>query len=208
MSTQPYIEFPYRPIDTDAIEETHLVEAAKRGDEDAFARLFRRYSPKVYRSLVRILKDGKDAEDAVQETFLKAFLHLNTFEGKSRFSTWLLRIGINSALMELRKRQARRLIPLEGGDDENPLRQMDIADSRVDIHGACEVLELETNLKKALRRLKPAMRETFEIYQRLNCSHEDLAAMTHTSVATVKSRIFRARRALRVSLGLEHQRIA
>lgn len=182
ISDRPIDGFPSRPVDTDAIEENNLVEAAKRGDEDAFGRLFRRHSPKVYRSIVRILKDGKDAEDAVQETFLKAFTHLKSFEGKSRFSTWLLRIGINSALMELRRRNARRLISLEAGDSENSPKELDIVDSRVDIHGACEVSELQRRLKRALHRLKPAIRETFELYQRLDCSQEDLAALTNSSI--------------------------
>jgi RNA polymerase sigma factor (sigma-70 family) len=190
-----------RPIDTDAVDEGFLVEAAKRGDEDAFARLFHRHSARTYQSLLRILRDREDAQDALQEAFLKAFSHLSTFEGKARFSTWLMRIAINSALMELRRRRARCLVQLDGGDGEYATWHLNLADHGVDIHGACESAELRGHLTRAIRRLRPILREMLELQQNFNYSQEELAALINISVPAVKSRIYRARRALRMSLG-------
>jgi RNA polymerase sigma factor (sigma-70 family) len=187
--------------DTDPIDERHLVEAAKRGDEDAFACLFRRHSARTYQCLLRILRDREDAQDALQEAFLKAFTHLNSFEGRARFSSWLTRIAVNSALMELRKRRGRRLVQLDGGDDELAMWRMDLVDRRVDIHGDCASAELSGHLMRAMGRLKPILQEVLQLQLSFNYSQEEMAAITNISVPAVKSRIHRARSALRMSLG-------
>ena len=190
-----------RPDDGDALKEQVLVEAAKRGDEDAFASLFHRHSTRVFQSLLRILNDRDDAQDVLQEAFLRAFTRLNTFEGKAKFSTWLMRTAINSALMELRKRRGRRMVQLDSGDGEHAMRCLELVDRRVDIHAAYESEELRSHLMRAMGRLKPMLQEMLLLQLRFNCSQEEIATMTNISVPAVKSRIYRARSAIRMSLG-------
>ena len=101
----------YKPAVTfgssgDYVSERQLVAAAKSGDESAFEILIKRQERKVFRVALRYTRVREDAEDIVQETFQKAFVHLQKFEGKSSFSTWLTRIAINEALMSLRRRRA------------------------------------------------------------------------------------------------------
>jgi RNA polymerase sigma-70 factor (ECF subfamily) len=87
------------------MEESSLVAAAKFGQKEAFNVLCERLAPKILRSLYRITKNREDAEDALQDAFLRAFVHIVEFDGRSKFSTWLTRIAINSALMILRKKR-------------------------------------------------------------------------------------------------------
>ena len=187
--------------DTDPIDDRHLVQAAKRGDEDAFACLFRQHSARTYQCLLRILRDREDAQDALQEAFLKAFTNLNSFEGRAKFSTWLTRIAVNSALMELRKRRGRRLVQLDGSDGEYAMWRLDLVDRRVNVHRACESAELSGHLTRAMGSLKPILQEVLQLQLTFNYSQEEMAAMTNVSVPAVKSRLYRARSALRMSLG-------
>jgi RNA polymerase sigma-70 factor, ECF subfamily len=205
MSLEPILAVAPCSADKELMDEPLLVEAARRGDEEAFACLFRRHSARTYRSILRILRDHEDAEDALQETFFKAFIHLHSFEGKAKFSSWLIRIAVNSALMELRKKRRRRFVQLGGSDEEHPFWRLELIDARIDIHSAIETAELMGSLAKAVSRLKPVLREMLELQLRSNCSQKELAAVANVSVPTVKARIFRARKALRISLGSEHE---
>lgn len=201
MTLETRLSSSCRLIETEDVEERFLVEAAKRGDHDAFASLVRRHSARTYQLLLRILRDREDAQDALQEAFLKAFSHLNTFEGKAKFSTWLMGIAVNSALMELRRRRARGLVHLDGSDGDYTAWALNLADHGVDIHGVCELSELRGHLTRAIGRLKPILREALELQQNFNYSQQELAALINISVPAVKSRILRAKKALRVSLG-------
>src|SRR6201998_398189 len=93
--------------------EDRLVEAAKRGHSTAFGTLCERYSQQLFRAAHRITRNREDAEDAVQDTLLRGFVHLRDFDGRSSFATWLTRIAINSALMILRKKRAIPSVPFE-----------------------------------------------------------------------------------------------
>src|SRR5260370_16675638 len=94
------------------VSDERLVAAAKIGHSGAFNNLYKRHAEKMFRITYRILRNREDAEDAVQECFLNALLHLKNFDGRSRFSTWLTRIAINAALMKLRKNHASREFPI------------------------------------------------------------------------------------------------
>ena len=83
-----------------------LVSATQNGEKLAFVELWNRHSTKTLKTVLRITRNREDAEDALQESFLKAFVHLNSFDGRSKFSTWLTRIAINSALMILRRKRS------------------------------------------------------------------------------------------------------
>ena len=93
--------------------EAALVSRARTGDNAAFSELVKRYQRKIYRLASHITQNQEDAEDVLQDTFLKAFTHLRDFEGNSRFYTWLVRIAVNESLMKLRKRRSDKLVPLE-----------------------------------------------------------------------------------------------
>jgi RNA polymerase sigma-70 factor (ECF subfamily) len=113
---------------THLANETELVEAARGGDAEAFTTLVNQYDRNIYRLALNITGNPDDAEDVLQETFLKAYANLSRFKGDSRFYTWLVRIGVNEALMKLRKRKASRTVsldePVETGDDESIPREL------------------------------------------------------------------------------------
>ena len=99
------------------MSDAALVSTAKCGDTDAFVELTRRHSRRLLQTTYRITKNRQDAEDALQDSFLKAFSHLDNFQEKASFSTWLTRIAINSALMIRRKKRGHCEIPIDGSDD-------------------------------------------------------------------------------------------
>ena len=105
-----------------AFDEAALVARAKAGDQDAFSELVTHYDRRVFRMAKQITENDDDAEDVLQETFLKAYTHLNDFQGNSKFYTWLVRIAVNEALMKLRKRRSDKTVPLDEpidtGEDE------------------------------------------------------------------------------------------
>src|SRR5215468_8351877 len=99
------------PTITPAFDETALVARAKAGDTAAFSELVSRYEKKIYRLAKNITRHDEDAEDVLQDAFLKAYEHLDRFEGNSKFYTWLVRIAVNEALMKLRKRKTDKTVP-------------------------------------------------------------------------------------------------
>ncbi len=104
-------------------DEPVLVAAAKSGDAAAFEELVNRYERKIFRLTMNITRNREDAEDAMQDAFMKAYSHLNNFQEDSRFYTWLVRIAANEALMRLRKRRPNQVSldePVEGEDDLMP----------------------------------------------------------------------------------------
>ena len=103
--------------------EGDLVERAKAGDMEAFSELVRRYERRIYRMARQITQNDEDAEDVLQESFLKAFEHLDSFQGQSKFYTWVTRIAVNESLMKLRKRKSDRTVSLDENieTDEEPI---------------------------------------------------------------------------------------
>jgi RNA polymerase sigma factor (sigma-70 family) len=176
-----------------------LVEAAKSGEKLAFVEICNRYAKWVFRTVYRVTKNEEDAEDALQEAFLSAFIHLKSFDGRSKFSTWLTRIAINAALMTLRKRRTRREAAIEINTDEDTWTPWDIPDRTTDIESRFIQSEREFHLKQAIRRLKPALREVIEIQRVHDGSIKEIAKIAGISVAATKSRLIRARVALRRS---------
>src|SRR5215813_8384784 len=120
-------------VPSNAAGDHVLALAAQRGEAQAFEILFKRYQPKIFATALRFTRVHEDAEDIVQETFQKAFIHLHQFEGKASFSTWLTRIAINEALMSLRKRRGIREVSIENSsDDESGALDLQIYDSGPD----------------------------------------------------------------------------
>jgi RNA polymerase sigma-70 factor, ECF subfamily len=154
----------------------------------------------ILRVLFRIIKNEEDVEDAMQETLMKAFTHLQTFDGRSSFSTWLTRIAINNALMALRKGRKHREIPFETDleNDDGPCMQY--ADLAPSPEHAYFQNERQRRLKEAIQRLPPALRECIEIKHTRDSSIQDIANIIGISVAATKSRLLRARKKVLTSL--------
>jgi RNA polymerase sigma-70 factor (ECF subfamily) len=178
-----------------------LVSAAKSGDAIAFVELSARHSEMILRRTYRIVKNWQDAEDVLQESFMKAFVHLNGFQERSSFSSWLTRIAINSSLMLLRKRRGHLEISTDAMCDEfgdwNRWGPRDGAESP---ESRCARREREELLKGAIQRLPPLLREVVQLSHGEDRSMEEVAQFLGISVPAVKSRLARARTALRTSL--------
>jgi RNA polymerase sigma-70 factor (ECF subfamily) len=187
--------------------EDSLISRARTGHTEAFSELVRMHSQQIYGVSLRMLKNHEDAEDNVQNVFCKAYDNLHQFEGHSRFSTWLVRIAINEALMKLRKQQSEKVTgqsDLTRNDDEAPA--FDIEDVRPNPERQYINKELTT---KAFRGLHPSLRDTFILHKAEGWTNRELAGAMGITVETVKSRIFRARIRMRQQLNaLSKSRIA
>ena len=180
--------------------ETKLVETAKAGQSTAFGALCERYTQKLQRIALRVTRNPEDAEDAVQDALLRAFIHLRDFDGRSSFATWLTRIAINSALMILRKKRNSLEVVVNGTDDScEGGRIFEIADQAPNPEVHCARREEEGILKRAVQNLRPTLREVVEIQQLRECSIGEAADAMRISVAAAKGRLFHARAELRRS---------
>jgi RNA polymerase sigma factor (sigma-70 family) len=185
------------------ISDDLLVGAAQSGDSMAFQELSQRHTYKLTLRINQITRNWQDAEDAVQEAILKAFLHLNRFEGRSRFSTWLTRIAINSALMGLRKKRCMEQ-PIEANAAEEvtsrtwePWEPIELrANPEQDLMNR----ECEQLLTESILRLRAPLRTVMLLQQTRDCSTRDIARIIGISVPAVKSRISRARAELRKTM--------
>lgn len=181
-------------------DESALVAAAKVGDITAFETLVGRYERKIFRLTQNITQNREDAEDAMQEAFLKAFEHLQSFEGNSRFYTWLVRIAVNQALMKLRKRRPN-VVSLDEevntGEDMVPREVEDWGPSPADRYAQTELSEI---LTKVIGELDPPFRIVFQLRDIEELSTEETAEALGLSVPAVKSRLLRARLKLRQTL--------
>ncbi len=184
-----------------AADELTLVNRAREGDTAAFNDLVRRYERKIYRLAMNITQNAEDAEDVLQETFLKAFEHLGDFQGNSKFYTWLVRIAVNEALMKLRKRKSDRTVPLDEPvetGEETVVREIAVWDQDPETKYSQE--ELSGILREAIESLRPPFRTVFVLRDIEELSTEETAQALGISVPAVKSRLLRARLQLREKL--------
>jgi RNA polymerase sigma-70 factor, ECF subfamily len=144
--------------------ETVLVTAAKSGDHMAFAQLWELHSSNVFRTVYRITRNRDDAEDVLQETWMKAYSHLKSFDGRARLSTWVTRIAINSALMALRRKRAHPETSMEVYDGE-AWRILEAVDQTKDVEELFTSQESAQRLRRAIRGLNPPLRKVVEIHQ-------------------------------------------
>jgi len=190
------------------IEEDSLVTAAKAGHHWAFIELCKRSSPMIHRAIYRIVKCPQDTDDALQDCFMKAFRGLPNFDRRAAFSTWLTRIGINSAFMILRKRAKYReeLRSSRVQDGSGGIQELEIADSAPSQEEICIQAELMANLHHAIGRLPASLRCVIELQQSVGASVEEISNHLNISIPAVKSRLLRGRVALRRML--EKQSVA
>ena len=184
-----------------AREEHAFLAAAKRGDSAAFEVLCKQSANKVFRVARQMMRNDEDAEDVVQESFQQAFIHLKSFNGDSRFSTWLSRIAINAALMKLRKRHGKRDVSLDDSAeiDESSSR-LDVEDQGLNPEQFYAQKEREQILSEAMNQLTPGMRRAIELRELGERSTEETARIMGISTSAVKARVFHGRRKLREKL--------
>jgi RNA polymerase sigma-70 factor, ECF subfamily len=182
-------------------EDYKCLDAAKDGDSAAFEVLCKQSANKVFRVARRIMRNDEDAEDVVQESFERAFIHLKSFKGDSRFSTWLSRIAINAALMKLRKKDHLRDVSLdESPEPKQPSSRIDVEDQGPNPEQLYAQKERQRILSEAMSDLTPGMRKAFELRELDERSTEETARMMGISVGAVKARLFHGRRKLRERL--------
>jgi len=188
-------------------DESVLVEKAKAGDQQAFTDLVSRYNRKIYRLAKNITRNDEDAEDVLQEAFLKAYEHLDSFEGNSKFYTWIVRIAVNEALMKLRKRRGDREVSLDepvGLGEEEVKREIAVWEDNPEQRYSRE--EMQQILNEAVDGLKEDFRTVFVLRDIEEMSTEETAEALKISVPAVKSRLLRARLALREKLTRKFRR--
>jgi RNA polymerase sigma-70 factor (ECF subfamily) len=142
----------------------------------------------------RITRNREDAEDAAQECFLNAFVHLKDFDGRSQFATWLTRIAINAALMKLRKNRRAREVPIdEPNPSSEPVAQREFRDGAPDPEERCSLCERKRIVVSAISGLRPRARNVVELIHLQEHSIRETAQILGISTAAVKTRMFRAR---------------
>src|SRR5205085_7906342 len=179
-------------------EEMALVHAAKGGDVGAFEELVRRYDRNVFRIAQHITQNREDAEDVVQEAFLKAYQNLARFQENSKFYTWLVRIAVNEALMKLRRRRTGKLVSLdEEIDTGEDTVTREVADWSPNPEQLYDQAEWKDILERTIQGLPASFRTVFVLRDVEGLSTEETAEALGLSVPAVKSRLLRARLQLR-----------
>jgi RNA polymerase sigma-70 factor (ECF subfamily) len=183
--------------DLRAWSENQLIAAAKSGRRAPFGELCERHMKQVSCVTRRIIRNREDAEDAAQECFLNAFVHLKDFDGRSQFATWLTRIAINAALMKLRKNRGAREVPIdEPTPSSEPVAQREFRYDARDPEESCSLRERKRIVKSAISGLRPRARNVVELIHLQEHSTRETAQILGISTAAVKARMFHARVAL------------
>jgi RNA polymerase sigma-70 factor (ECF subfamily) len=181
--------------------ELTLVQAAKGGDLEAFSQLVKRYDRNIFRIAQHITHNEEDAQDVVQDAFLKAYQNLEQFQGNSKFYTWLVRIAVNEALMKLRRRRTDKTVSIdENVETEEGSMPRELADWGPNPEQLYRQSELSDILKKTIQGLPPGFRTVFVLRDVEGLSTEETAEMLGLSIPAVKSRLLRARLQLRERL--------
>jgi RNA polymerase sigma-70 factor, ECF subfamily len=202
---------PLKPSESQTIEpvnapeEVHpdvaLVERARGGDVHAFETLVKQYDRQVFRIAQHITQNREDAQDVVQDAFLKAYEKLDQFQGNSKFYTWLVRIAVNEALMRLRKRRTGRMVSIdEDVETDEGSMPRDLADWSPDPEALYGQSEMGDILRRTIQGLPPGFRVVFVLRDVEGLSTEETAETLGLSIPAVKSRLLRARLQLRERL--------
>jgi len=183
------------------VDESTLVAQSRQGDTVAFGELVRRYEAKIFRLAQHVTQNREDAEDVLQETFMKAYEHLDQFQGNSKFYTWIVRIAVNQALMKLRRRKTDKSVSLDETIDtgeDTIVREIAAWDEDPEQRFSRE--ELGGILDTAVESLEPPYRSVFVLRDIEELSTEETADALGLSIPAVKSRLLRARLQLREKL--------
>jgi RNA polymerase sigma-70 factor, ECF subfamily len=190
-----------KATETAVSDELALVQAAKQGDVSAFEQLVKRYDRNIFRIAQHITQNREDAEDVVQDAFLKAYENLDQFQGNSKFYTWLVRIAVNESLMKLRRRKTSKTVSMdedvETEEGSMPREFADWSPNPEQQYGQSELGEI---LRKTIQGLPASFRTVFVLRDVEGLSTEETAEMLDLSIPAVKSRLLRARLQLRERL--------
>lgn len=174
-------------------EELELLAEHRRGEPDALARLLREYQGRLYSICFRMVRDEDEARDLTQEAILKVLEGLESFDGRSKLSTWMIRVTLNCCLSHLRRQKLRRHASLDGeGDAAGPSLEPPAA-------GRVERGELCSIVLRALGTLEPEMRAVLILRDMQDLEYNQIGEVLGVPIGTVKSRLFRAREALRMA---------
>ena len=180
--------------DNESLQVRNLVAAARSGSSAAFAELREIYARRVYRKLLIMTKNREDAEDALQDTFLRAYMALHTFEERSSFYTWVTRIAINSALMILRRRRSRPEVSFDStSETEEAIFGFEFKDTGPSPEHICVHRQRYACTLRSIWKLQPRLRQVIEMQMTDNRSIKEIAQALEISEAAVKSRLSRAR---------------
>jgi RNA polymerase sigma-70 factor (ECF subfamily) len=188
-------------VDREQYSDQRLVSDAMAGDLTAFNALCRLHSPRLLRSVRQITRNHEDAEDALQDAFMRAFVHLKTFDRRAQFATWLTRIALNSALMILRKRKHYPAVSIDSDpQEEDRFFSWEIADRADDPERRLLRNETRARVRRAIAALDPLPRMAVEFRNFEELSIREGARKLNISKPAFKSRLARAKAALRSEL--------
>jgi RNA polymerase sigma-70 factor (ECF subfamily) len=204
------VENPPQPSFAISIDEDLvLVHATRAGETAAFEKLVRKYDRKLMRIAQSVTRNREEAEDAVQEAFLKAYQRLGQFQENAKFSTWLIRIALNESLIRLRKQRSNRELPMEfDSQTDGDTLPLDVADWAPNPHERYSAAEFREILTKCLEGLQPALRVVFVLRDIEEVSNLETAELLGLTPVAVKARLFRARLHLREKLSLHFKKPA
>lgn len=183
-----------------------LLEKFKKGDEESFRKLVEKYQSKVYSIALAMVKDKTEAEDIMQDIFIKVYRSLDNFKGKSKFYTWLYRITINTCINHLNQNKKTNTISLFSSEDREKY-QVQINKTSLfpeESKSPFEILqnqELEEKIKLAIDSLPLELKQVFLLREIDDLSYKEMAKILNCSEGTIKSRLFRARDKLREKIG-------
>ena len=185
----------------DARREAPLVRAVQAGAPEAFAQLYAIYSSRLYRTIVAITKNPEDAQDVLQETFLRAHLRVHAFKGRSSIYSWLTRIAINCALMILRKRRARPEVLFDPQPDYRRCETIffELRDHAPNPEEAYDFRQRQIKILRAIRLLDPKLQTPLRMVMKHEWSVKEISQALNISEAAAKSRLYRARQQLSTS---------
>jgi RNA polymerase sigma factor (sigma-70 family) len=177
-----------------------LVTPAQNGEHLAYVELCRRDREMVFRTVLRITQNTDDAEDVLEDSWMRAFTHMGSFDGRSAFSTWVTRIAINSALTMIRRRRKQRELSLDDLVDRDNRRVIGMLESSRNPEERCRETQRLRLVQQAIKRLLSRLRTAIEIRQSYDGPISELAMLAGVSAPTMKSRPMRARFRLREPL--------
>jgi RNA polymerase sigma-70 factor (ECF subfamily) len=184
-----------------------LVALARAGDSTAFDELARRHHTLLFKAAMRVVRNVEDAEDTVQDAYIRAFTRLDSFRGESLFSTWLVRITINAALMHLRSKRARPVLSLMELLGENDPSSAELFRSNAPTpEMICSEKQELAQLHGAVEQLPRKLRAVLSMRLKHDHSMQELAALDGITEAAVKSRLLRARHAVMQTMATQNQR--
>jgi RNA polymerase sigma-70 factor (ECF subfamily) len=201
-TAQPLSSFT--AIEHGPVSHIQRENAAQAKSPIVFSNLFHLYSRKIYRTVFLITRNHEDAEDALQNAFLHAYLALDSFEGRATFYSWLTRIAINCALMILRKRRCRPEATFDPcSDSGEDLPPFEVKDPGLNPEEAYDLREQRMRIVRAIGRLNPPLRDALQMHLRRGASLKEIAQSLHISEGAVKSRLHRARARLATTHDLD-----